>query len=77
MEEALSDMTDKPVFLRVDSVSIFMLLILNIVVNVSYVVTTNRINTPVFFVSGAHLSLMAKTNLPRLLSIFQNLLWLD
>ena len=74
MEEALPDMTDKPVFLRVSGVSIFMLLILNIVVNVSYVVTTNRINTSVFFLSGTHLSLMTKTNLPHLLSIFQNLL---
>ena len=74
MEEALSDMTDKPVFLRVVGVSKFMLLILNIVVNVSYVVTTYRINASVFFVSGPPLSLMAKTNLPYLLSIFQNLL---
>ena len=74
MEEALSDMPDKPVFLRIVGISIFMLLILNIVVNVSYVVTTNRIDTSIFFVSGTHLSLMAKTNLPYLLSIFQNLL---
>ena len=74
MEEALPDMTDKPVFLRVVSISIFMLLILNIVADVSYEVTTNRTNISVIFLSGAHLSLMAKTNLPHPLSIFQNLL---
>jgi len=56
LEEALPDMPDKPVFLRVVGVCILLLLILNIVVNMAYLVISNRVNELAIYVSGIDLA---------------------
>jgi len=52
LEEALPDIPDKPVFLIVAGVCILLLLILNIVVNVAYLVISNKDNKLAIYISG-------------------------
>jgi hypothetical protein len=49
---ALPDMPDMPLFLRVNGVYILLLLILNIVVNMAYLVISNRGNKLAVYISG-------------------------